>query len=433
MVDETSRPGAMTEAQLLARIWDWAGRAVEPVDAPAIAQAAAARIPFHRSIALRVSSKGVRALATRRPALGWFLLLVSVSLALLAIGAILSAGAREQKLQPPFGSTRNGVIVTVDDNHAYMLTGIDPETGDTWSLGEPGWGPDFSPDGRRLLFFMPWTGRFHVMNADGSGVRELTPEGSGASWSPDGQRVAIGHQKGFISIHDVEHGGSFQFDLGFETDHTPSWRPKHDQLLVLEHHVGEPDEHVRSYLINTDGTGLRGVGVAADPSDGVWSPDGSTIAYGSSSGRVRLLEVDTGADRELTFEGSDGTREYPQAYSPDGSRLLITRHTDDPRCDKVDPQWGCVSWALVVVPAVGGGPAFVLGSDGHIGVGGGPGGGGIWSPDGTQILAFFGELSDPELWTPGGTWLFDPTTGQGEQVPWWPSSADWMTWQPLSP
>jgi hypothetical protein len=430
MADRRPDAGAMTDAQLLARVWDWAGQADEPIDAPAIAQAAATPTPFYRSIALRVSTKGVPALATRRPGLVWFLLLAPVSLALLAgVGAILSAGAREQRLPPPLGPARNGIIVTVD--RSETLTGIDPETGDTWSLGQTGWPMGFSNDGRRLLFQLPMTGRHLVMNADGSGVRGLPSEGVDSAWAPDGDRVAIVRDVGPLSIDDVESGTSIQYNLGIDLGIDPDvqWRPNHDEINVQ----AGAGANVGSYLVNADGTGLRRVGPASEVAYGVWSPDGSTIAYTHSSPRIHLLDVDTGADRELTFDGSEGTAEFAQAYSPDGSRLLITRLTDDPRCDKVDPQWGCVSWALVVVPAVGGGPAVLLGSDDHIGVGGGPGGGAIWSPDGTKILAFFGELPDPELRTRGGTWLFDPDTGQAEQVSWWPSDTDWMTWQRLAP
>jgi Tol biopolymer transport system component len=66
-------------------------------------------------------------------------------------------------------------------------------------LGEPAW----SPDGKRLAFtettldddahFRP---SLHIVNADGTGRRLLTPDAASADWSPDGSRIA------FASIRD---------------------------------------------------------------------------------------------------------------------------------------------------------------------------------------------------------------------------------------
>ena len=347
----------------------------------------------------------------------WPILILIAMVTLAAVGAaILSAGARADKLPPPFGPARNGVIVTVDAVTGTLLR-VDPATGRSWSLGEVAYGPEFSNDGRRLLFFLPMTGRFHVMNADGSGVRELLPEGVGAAWAPDGDRIAIVHEGGNLWIHNVERDTSVQYDLGIDLGDV-QWRPNHDQLNVLR---GGPN--LGSYLVNADGTGLRPVGAASVSAYGVWSPDGSTIAYDASDERIHLLNVDTGADRELALEGSEGTWEFPAAYSPDGTSLLTFRFTGE--CDRGVGS-ACHLFGFFVRPVVGEGPAVVLGSADHYWIGG-PGGDAVFSPDGTQVLAFFGTPTSPPE-----AWLFDATTGQGEQVSWWPGTG-WMTWQRLAP
>ena len=46
MVERKPDTGGMTDAQLLARVWDWAGQAAEPIDAPAIARAARSQVPL---------------------------------------------------------------------------------------------------------------------------------------------------------------------------------------------------------------------------------------------------------------------------------------------------------------------------------------------------------------------------------------------------
>lgn len=59
---------------------------------------------------------------------------------------------------------------------------------------------------------------------------------------------------------------------------------------------------------------------------------------------------------------------------------------------------------------------------------GGPGGGAIFSPDGTQLLA--GYSQEPTI----GLWLFDAITGRGEPVS-WGIGIGWagVTWQRLAP
>ena len=52
--------------------------------------------------------------------------------------------------------------------------------------------PVWSPDGRRIAFESNW--QINVMNADGSGQRRLTRNGGrnfAPAWSPDGQKIAF--------------------------------------------------------------------------------------------------------------------------------------------------------------------------------------------------------------------------------------------------
>ena len=47
-------------------------------------------------------------------------------------------------------------------------------------------------------------------------------------------------------------------------------------------------------------------------------------------GRIHLLDIDNGVDRELMFEGSAGTNELDPQFSPDGKSLLFERYITDP-------------------------------------------------------------------------------------------------------
>ena len=52
--------------------------------------------------------------------------------------------------------------------------------------------PKFSPDGSKILFYVPPDGgalRIGVVNRDGSKLRWLASEGADPSWSPDGRQI----------------------------------------------------------------------------------------------------------------------------------------------------------------------------------------------------------------------------------------------------
>lgn len=81
---------------------------------------------------------------------------------------------------------------------------------DTWNIPTQPWSQDgtigaprWSPDGRKLLFVSrrDRNADIHVINADGSGLRNLTRNSARDGhpvWSPDGRKIA------FISSRDLE-------------------------------------------------------------------------------------------------------------------------------------------------------------------------------------------------------------------------------------
>jgi Tol biopolymer transport system component len=149
--------------------------------------------------------------------------------------------------------------------------------------GSPAW----SPDGTKLAFFgiLPGPygayGRIFIVNRDGTGLRQLSPE---------------------VAVTD------YQFDSG------PSWAPIGARLVFSRSGV--------LYLINADGSGLISTGVTGQ--DPAWSPDGTQIAYGSiNGGNDGLFVMDfTFTSRRLTTPVQADQR--PQ-WSPTGTQLVFQR------------------------------------------------------------------------------------------------------------
>jgi hypothetical protein len=269
-----------------------------------------------------------------------------------------------------------------------------------------------------------------VMNADGSGVRQLTftanrvcaPEdpddvtnNKDPAWAPNGNSIA------FLGWHPEGSSGCRQGIYTIAPDGTDlrrlalmpvgmgglglAWSPDGSRLAV--------GSTRGLWLLNADGSSglelIQPAGVYPD-----WSPDGSRLAY-STAEAVWTVRIDGSDPQELVeLSGTDGV-----SWSPDGAKLAMGT---DGRLAVVDADGTDFRWLD---------PADALSSYDSFPV---------WSPDGTKIIfgrftgtsALFGtdlwmmnaDGSAPVELTPGGkaNWyaiprvdqpvgLVDPATG----------------------
>jgi Tol biopolymer transport system component len=237
--------------------------------------------------------------------------------------------------------------------------------------------PVWSPDGRKILFIRE--GSLYLMDADGSNRVKLA-DGQAISehrWSPDGRMIAYvdARLEGgdvFDDLWTIHPDGTGQIKLT-ENAFSFSWSP--DGRLVYTSDADLSDVHLR--IINADGTGgARLTNRAAfQPA---WSPDGARIAFVTLDAKdLFLINPDGTGEANLTQGLSENDA---PAWSPDGSRIAFGTASA-----------GAVDMEIAVINRDGSGQTTVTTPPGFDFQ---P----VWSPDGTKIVFTRSEPSgDSEI------------------------------------
>ena len=197
----------------------------------------------------------------------------------------------------------------------------------------------WSPDDSRILYSALQNGKWniYVMRADGSQVTKLTNNPDinyfGPSWSPSGKQIVFSARlpkpaKSDIFIMNADGTGVRQLTTDAANDSSPAWSPNGKQIAFISDRDG--NEHdLQVYIMRADGSEQRRlVKSATHDYDPQWSPDGKRIVYYAEKGdrKDQVWVVNSDGSNPTLITGGEGHNIFP-AWTPDGSIVFASQRT----------------------------------------------------------------------------------------------------------
>ncbi|HYT30878.1 MAG TPA: hypothetical protein VEN82_08875, partial [Actinomycetota bacterium] len=219
------------------------------------------------------------------------------------------------------------------DGRWFAVEGISAErTGDPRLHAlthDYGIGPAWSPDGSRIAYWAYGVGgdQIFVVDVLTGMVTQLTNDDLAVhvwpAWSPDGHRIAFvgaapGATDSDIFVMNADGSGVADLTNNPKNDSDPSWSPDGSEIAF--------DRSGHIHVMNADGTNVHevGTGVAVNPS---WSPDGTQIAYEGAASHVFVMNADGSDPRDVTPFPNELQAGYAPAWQP-ACTIVGTRGDD---------------------------------------------------------------------------------------------------------
>ena len=188
--------------------------------------------------------------------------------------------------------------------------------------------PTPTPGLQGKLVFQRCSGcEIYVINADGTGLRQLT-DGLDPAWSPDGKWVAFARwRKPSPGIYIIGEDGNNETQIfGSPTAKTPVWSPNGKGLAITRQN-GEDSSGVPYWklgVIRVADHHFTEILCWDHSFSPTWAPDGNIIAYDSDFG-IHLTSVDGSIGGQTFDRNRDAlivdTQATSPAWSPDGTKI----------------------------------------------------------------------------------------------------------------
>jgi Tol biopolymer transport system component len=203
-----------------------------------------------------------------------------------------------------------------------------------WDYGSPVW----SPDGRHIAFDAEPASdvAIYVMDADGSKLRQLTPNGADdyePSWSPDGRKIAfkqgVGDANGRIGVMNADGSGRRLLTPASDDDLAPAWSPDGRRIAFVRSTPNSDSFEID--VMDADGRHKHRLKAQVDTNNEpvTWSPDGQKIAFDNN---FDIWVMDADGTNSHALGVKDG---QAPAWSPDGKHIAFTTFRRDRGIDEL--------------------------------------------------------------------------------------------------
>jgi TolB protein len=253
---------------------------------------------------------------------------------LVAVGASCAAGEKAGDPVIVFSSNRAGAwsIWTIKPDGS-ALKQLSKPTGEEQDVD-----PAFNADGSKILFTSTRGGKAGLwqMGRDGSGLKRVC-DGDQGGWSPDGKKIVL-RREGKLITRELESGKEKVISpAGFEKCSGASWSP--DGARIAFALLGEGSNAI--YIVPAEGGEAKKVYDKQGACQPHWAPSGKFLVYETET-HLCTINPDGTKNRLITYYG--GVQRYAR-FSPDGKKLVF--------CQAASPEG---PWELYVIPATGGTP-----------------------------------------------------------------------------
>lgn len=274
---------------------------------------------------------------------------------LLLTSLVLCAGCGEDTTVPSKSGDEGLIVYAAEREGApTQLFTIKPDgsrkTQITHAEGDGAVNPDWSPSGSKIVYEgdSEQGAGIIVIDADGSGARNLTPSGfqGQPSFSPDGKRIVFERDRApgdnGVWIMNVDGSGAKRLtqnpfaepdkDCGCDTD--PNFAPDGRAITFLR--IKEADKKAALFSILPDGTRVRRLTPYSDDvaTKHAWAPNSERIVITTNANpeageSANILTMNpSGTGRRHVTDLSGGASAYVGSFSPDGSQIAFRLEDD---------------------------------------------------------------------------------------------------------